>query len=275
MPSTVVDRPHEHIGTRDLARWRTPAGRWLAGLADAVARRLGPHAALLIPLALGLAVLWFGVWSAGELYESIRGAAGISQIDEPMLRFMIGARNPVLNAVAIGFTQTGGPIGMPIIATLVTVFLAWRWKSWTPVVLMVLGVAGSLSMTIVGKRLAGRIRPPLDLAVPPLEHSPSLPSGHSLNSIVIGGLIAHLILCHLPAGTARLRALVIGLWAVYAFCMGLSRIYLGHHWASDVLFAWGIGLAWLAVVITAHRLFLTARRHVDDGEPAPELTRAR
>jgi membrane-associated phospholipid phosphatase len=49
--------------------------------------------------------------------------------------------------------------------------------------------------------------------------------------------------------------------AIFAATMGLSRVYLGHHWLTDVLGAWALGAAWLSLVITAHRLYLTTRVH--------------
>ncbi len=47
-----------------------------------------------------------------------------------------------------------------------------------------------------------------------------------------------------------------------------SAPYLGNHWLTDVLVAWALGLGWLTVVITAHRLLLTIRRRDGDaGRP--------
>jgi membrane-associated phospholipid phosphatase len=43
-------------------------------------------------------------------------------------------------------------------------------------------------------------------------------------------------------------------------------VFLGHHWLTDVIFAWLLGAAWLALVITSHRLFLTIRRAEPSGE---------
>ncbi|HEX3005964.1 MAG TPA: phosphatase PAP2 family protein, partial [Angustibacter sp.] len=54
----------------------------------------------------------------------------------------------------------------------------------------------------------------------------------------------------------------------FGITMGLTRVYLGHHWLTDVVVAWVLAVGWLSVVIAAHRLFLTTRR------PQPEVTAA-
>jgi membrane-associated phospholipid phosphatase len=42
--------------------------------------------------------------------------------------------------------------------------------------------------------------------------------------------------------------------------MGLSRVFLGYHRFTDVLVGWTLGFAWVVVVITCHRLYLTVQR---------------
>jgi membrane-associated phospholipid phosphatase len=179
--------------------------------------------------------------------------------DHPVLDAAKSVRSPALDVTATAYTDVGGTVGMPILALTATIVLALRRRSWTPVILIVIAAAGSLLMTIAGKQLIGRTRPALTDAIPPYEHSASFPSGHSLNSVVIAGIVAYLVILRLKSSRSRILAVILA--AAFAATMGLSRVYLGHHWLTDVLAAWALGAAWLALVITAHRLYLTARTH--------------
>ena len=102
-----------------------------------------------------------------------------------MLDQAIAWRSPGVNHAVTLFTDLGGPVVMPIVAAVLTLLMTWRWRSRTPLVLMVIATIGSLAMTTTGKALIGRRRPPLSEAVPPYEMSPSFPSGHTLNATVI------------------------------------------------------------------------------------------
>lgn len=58
----------------------------------------------------------------------------------------------------------------------------------------------------------------------------------------------------------RWLAVVAVAAALYAVVMGLSRVYLGAHWLSDVMAGWAVGLAWALAVVLAHRVWLTLHR---------------
>ncbi|MDI2034774.1 phosphatase PAP2 family protein [Paenarthrobacter nitroguajacolicus] len=245
------------VAGQDLTRWKSPFGRTLARGAERVTKFLGPYAALIITLLVGLGVTLTLAWAFGEVYESVTEANGVAGLDHPVLDAAKSVRSPQMDLAVTAYTDIGGTIGMPIIALAIMVGLALKRRSWTPVILILTAGLGSLLMTIAGKRLFGRARPDLLDAIPPYEHSPSFPSGHSLNSIVIAGIVAYLIILRLNTRKARVLTVVVA--SVFALTMGLSRVYLGHHWLTDVLAAWALGIAWLALVITAHRLYLTVR----------------
>jgi undecaprenyl-diphosphatase len=214
--------------------------------------------ALILTAVIG-GVLTLGLAAAGAgVYDAVVEHDGVAGLDHPVLRQVMTWRSASLDRFLTAFTFLGGPIGMSLIAAVVTVLMCWRWRSWTPLILVGITVAGSLTFTTVGKAIVGRARPPLTDAVPPYERSFSFPSGHTLNSTAIAGIVAYLILRRLHRRLARvLTVTAAALWAV---AMGFSRIFLGHHWFTDVLFAWLLGMAWLAVLITAHRLLFS--RHV-------------
>ncbi|MDO4100094.1 phosphatase PAP2 family protein [Clavibacter michiganensis] len=251
-------RRDRFLGDRDLTRWVTPVGRILARVVQRIMRVLGPHAALVITLLVGL-VLAFGLAAiAAQVYDNVTDADGVAGLDRPLLAFMIGIRTPWLNEAATAYTDVAGVVIMPIIAVVTMLFLAVRRRSWTPIILVLAAGGGSLLLTIAGKDIIDRARPDLADAVPPYETSPSFPSGHTLNAVAIAGILAYLLL--LRQHRRATRVLSIAVAVVFAVTIGATRVYLGHHWFTDVLAALFLGAAWLALVITAHRLYLTARR---------------
>jgi undecaprenyl-diphosphatase len=257
------------IGGVDLTRWSSTPGRAAARRVAKASRRVGTRAALLLTLAVGALLALALSFVASRVYDSVTESDGIAGLDQPILQAAIQARSPVLDVIVTGYTDIAGPIGMPIIAVAAILILSLRRRSWTPAILIASAGIGSLIMTIAGKDVIGRVRPPLPEAVPPYEYSASFPSGHTLNAVAVVGTIAYLLILRQTSTLAR--ALTVTGAALFALTIGLSRVFLGHHWFTDVLAAWLLGAAWLALVITAHRLYITARRTRDPeraGVPA-------
>lgn len=251
------------VGGQDLTAWPTRLGQLLVRCVRWLARRLGPYAAVLVPLGLGLGVAVTMTVATAEVYESVMDQDDAAALDEPLLEAAMAVRSPALDALVTAYTHVGGPVGMTVLTVAVMAALALARRSWTPVVLVTAAAAGSLLMTVAGKPLIGRSRPDLEDAVPPYEYSASFPSGHSLNAFVIAGIVAYLLVLRQRARPARV--LTIAAAAAFALTMALSRVYLGHHWFTDVLVAQTLGAAWLAVVITTHRLHLTVRHRGAGG----------
>lgn len=228
-------------------------------LLEAAAATTASGRGVLVLTALVGAVLVTGLTVAGAwVYDAVEQGDGVAGLDQPALDQALAWRTPGMARLVTAFTHLGGPIGMTVIALALTAVLVRLRRSWTPALLMVLAVAGSLTFTTVGKAVVGRARPSFADAVPPYEYAFSFPSGHTLNSTVIAGMVVYLAWPLLEHRWSRVAAVVAAVaWAV---TMGLSRVYLGHHWFTDVCFAWLLGLAWLALLITAHRVFLLVRR---------------
>jgi undecaprenyl-diphosphatase len=267
-------RKDRHLGDRELTHWSSTPGRWLARVAEQLGRAFGSQQTLVLILLVGVSVVTVMTWLASETYEAVVEAEGVALWDEPLLNASRDVRSEWLNDSVTAYTDVGGAVVMPVLALLAMTLLAARRRSWTPVILIGAAGIGSLLMTIAGKDLVGRARPPLSSAVPPYMDSPSFPSGHTLNAVVVAGVVAYLLV--LRQRSRRARALTVGGATLFAVAMGLSRVYLGHHWFTDVVAAWVLGLAWLTVVVTAHRLYLTIReRSGTDPSAASEPAAAR
>lgn len=264
--STRLDPADDQlVGRRDLRVWPTAAGRLLASTARRVAAFTGSNLLLASTLVLGGLLLVLMTAATAEIYESVVEQDGAAALDKPVLAAAQRLRTPAADTAITLFTDLGSAQVLPWLVAVVTIALALRWRQWTPVVLMSAAVTGSVLMTVAGKSAVGRTRPALVDAVPPYESSASFPSGHALNAVVVAGVVAYLLVRRQRRAWAR--ATTLGAAGSFAFTMGMSRVYLGHHWLTDVLVAWTLGLAWLTVVVVVHRLLLTLsrRKRLDPG----------
>jgi membrane-associated phospholipid phosphatase len=178
-----------------------------------------------------------------------RGAAP-TELDSAVLSFMVGHRYQALTVLMIGITNAGGTVAMTVLATVVTGWLLWR-RQWAKAVLVAGAGIGSAILVPVTKGIVGRIRPTGHQLV--VQTNQAFPSGHALGSITVVGVVAAVAVA-LPQAR-RVRAILVSAATLFVILVGLSRLYLGVHWATDVLGGWLLGGAWLTLCLTAGALF--------------------
>lgn len=275
MPETSERRAQDSelddrfVGRQDVTTWVTPAGRQLAHEHRKLSERLGAHGALIVSLTAGGLISVATAFVGSRIYDAVTSSSGIESLDKPILEFAKRHRTPVLDASAAAIAHVFGPIGMPIMTLSAATTLSLRRGSRSPLTTLVAAGTGSLLMTLSGKSMISRNRPPRRDAIAPYETSPSFPSGHTLNATAIAGTLAYLLVLRerklLPQA-----AIIVGAGGT-AIGVGLSRVLLGAHWFTDVLVGWTTGAGWLALIITSHRLYLTSRKGGAPEEPESDL----
>lgn len=142
------------------------------------------------------------------------------------------------------------PWTMRILAAVAAVWLVWRRNArWTAVWLVAICALGTLVQQVL-KAAVGRERPvwpdPVDTA-----HFAAYPSGHALTATVVCGLLVWLLHHEGVGGALWGTALAVSVLSVAG--VGLTRIWLGVHWPSDVLGGWVLGATLVALAILVHR----------------------
>ena len=145
-----------------------------------------------------------------------------------------------LKQTVIEITALGGyPILVMIVGAVVGFLLVSR--RFGPALFVLLSVGAGTLVGHLLKLAYDRPRPDLvDHLV--AIHTPSFPSGHATMSAVVYLTLASLILRLVDSRTVRAYVLTVAIALTVA--IGLSRVYLGVHWPSDVAAGWAIGVAW-------------------------------
>ena len=171
--------------------------------------------------------------------------------DSPLLERFHAHATPDFDTLMLLASRLGGvTVMLPLIIG--SALLLW-WKnhlsqSW----FLAIGVGGACAFNLIAKLIFARTRPDLWLSIAP-ENDYSFPSGHAMLSMaVISSLLFLVWRSQLPRS---LQVLATLFGAAFVVWVGLSRLYLGVHFPSDILAGWCASLAWVSAV---H--FLWARR---------------
>jgi len=199
------------------------------------------------PLIRGGAIALVCVAGFFELAEDYAVSSAIQTFDVRTAAAIQAWRTGALTVFFHGATTVGN-VGVMAAITAVTMLVLWRARRGGESLLLgiVVGV-GALISTFV-KHAAERPRPDAARALIELPTSFSFPSGHSMASLLYFGVLAYIALRR-TAWAGWLKALAVAACVLAALAVGVSRVYLGVHWPSDVLASWLLGGAWLAVAL--------------------------
>ena len=256
---------HPHLGQTLWARvrdapsvrrvWDAPvvrrAGAWSSEQVKSRARgrtRWSPaYRVAGILLLVQLAVVVALADGFTEILDDVLEGDGIAGIDRPAAEWLGTHRDPWLTTVLLIVTAVGGPTGLAVLTVLISSVVAFWRRSWLPVVLALVAAIGILIVVLTAKVLVVRERPPIPFAVI-TEKGFSFPSGHAAGTAAVVLLSAWLLTRYLITRwipQVLVWTVAIGLTGA----VGLSRIYLGVHYVSDVLGGWLLGAAWAGGVI--------------------------
>ncbi|AYN42655.1 phosphatase PAP2 family protein [Streptomyces dangxiongensis] len=151
------------------------------------------------------------------------------------------------------------PLTMRLVCAAVAVWLVWRRAAWWTAVWLAATCAAAAVVQQSVKAAVGRPRPvwpdPVDSA-----HYAAFPSGHALTATVVCGLLLWLLHRHGPGRALWRTAVAVALVSVAG--VGVTRIWLGVHWPSDVLGGWLLGALLVAVAVAVHERPWTDRAGV-------------
>lgn len=207
-----------------------------------------------LPLTLVVIAMAYLLALFGGLVEELFESHEITAFDTAVAGALEPLRTPITVAVFTWITSLGDS-GALVSAVAATTGLLWAGGRSRVLFPLWLTVLGSQATTWIGKYALFRPRP--DFITEVTAFSPSFPSGHATGATAVYGFLAYIIM----RGRHRMEErFELAYWAaVMALLIGFSRVFLGVHYASDVVAGWLVGLLWLLAGIAVTELRLRKR----------------
>jgi len=195
------------------------------------------------------AVLAFIIFMAGlklfvELTEGLKTDL-LANIDTKITQYIISYRTPSLTSFFVFVTRVGDRLGYVIVFVLSSLLFYFIFKSWRYVIQLMIVLLVAASSNVLLKQIINRARPDVDYLV--TVKTLSYPSGHAMSAMAFYGFLIYLFYTfNIPK---LVKYGIIVFLTMLILSIGISRIYLGVHFPSDIAGGFIAGFIWIVFCI--------------------------
>ncbi|CAG7600970.1 hypothetical protein PAESOLCIP111_00442 [Paenibacillus solanacearum] len=176
----------------------------------------------------------------------------VLRLDQAVTDFIQSRRSPALTGLMRGVTAVG-EVGAVLAIMLLAAVILYKWLHHRRELLLLLWVvAGSMLLNAMLKLLFQRERPTISRLIE--VNGFSFPSGHSMAAFSLFAVIAFLLWKHIDSRLGR--GLVVLLSMMMILAIGVSRIYLGVHYPSDVLAGYLASGCWMTASVWYYQRYM-------------------
>lgn len=253
-------REHPLVATFSEKFPRTSRALWL---------RLSPERFTGLPMTLIVVACIYIAFALFGIVDLVVSSRGVVAFDDQVMSWFAPYRSK--ERVDAGMLLTGlGNTSTLIASVLIASSFLWAHRRRGIVGPMWLAFIGVEIVTTIGKGWVNRARPVFTTIA--TAHSPSFPSGHTTGATVVFGFLAYAISRDLASHRRRF-AIAYGA-TMLVVVVGVSRVFLGVHFASDVIAGWLIGIFWLLVAFAVAENWRGKPQPVVDQTATLELKQA-
>ncbi|MEB3831540.1 phosphatase PAP2 family protein [Phormidium sp. CCY1219] len=192
------------------------------------------------------------IWGFFEIAEEVLEQETTAMDTEVLLMFK-DLHTPLLDRLVTAITFLGDPRLLSVVCFLLGIALVRRGMKAEATTIAIAAI-GSVLLNTVLKKVFSRARPELWERILDVS-SYSFPSGHALVSLVIYGIFGYLLSTQFPRWRVWVAIGTLGL----IIPIGLSRLYLGVHWPTDIVAGYTAGMVWLMACIISLEIWRQSR----------------
>ena len=219
---------------------------WIERTKRTVAKRLSTDTYVGLHLTVSFVVAAGAIWLASALITAVLDNATLVRWDIAASAWIHARVTPTGTAVCEWISQVGSPTTMGVLGVLGGLELLRRRRK-TLLIAWIAAFAGGGTLEKILKIAVHRTRPMFNTSAPG-EQSLSFPSGHSMMCFLGVAMVVYVMT--VPGQLKGVwRAVLMGIAASFVLLMGISRVYLGAHYPSDVVGGYAFAAGWVAICV--------------------------